>query len=80
MAKRPTPKNDVIVMVNRSLRELRITALSDDARQWIADNATWYGQLITGQRDGEFRLFVDPNWDLDEVIDWIKDVAVEDDD
>lgn len=80
MAIKPTPKAEIVV--DRSSRDYRlavITTASSDATGWLTQEAPTYGRLSAfGDGINKFWLVIDPNWDYDEVCDWIASGGVED--
>jgi len=80
MAKRPTPKAEIIVEIHEH-GPSHITAVTPDARAWIEDNAPAYGELrlLPGSPNRYF-FYPYANWDADEVADWFRAMGQEDDD
>lgn len=72
MKPKPRPKELLVQLHIPHSHIVEIYAHSDDARQWIVENAPGFGNLYPPDvvRD-RYLLFVPPTFDVDEVIAYI---------
>jgi hypothetical protein len=72
-AKRPIPKREIVAnLVSDQI--IAIRASSEDARQWIEQEAAQFGSLhVDTWRPGGYMLFVYAEYEPKEVHEWLRD-------